>query len=142
MERRSRKSEEGWTFMETLIVVAIVMVLSAGVGYMASGSLEKARVASAKAQIDSFCTALEMFYMDTGKYPSDEEGLEALWKKDRAESELWKGPYLYKAVPKDPWGNEYEYLTDEFLNYRIRSFGADGREGGEGKNKDITSWEN
>ena len=128
--------------METLIVVAIVMVLSAGVGYMASGSLEKARVASAKAQIDSFCTALEMFYMDTGKYPSDEERLEALWKKDRGESELWKGPYLYKAVPKDPWGNEYEYLTDEELNYRIRSFGADGREGGEGKNKDITSWEN
>ncbi len=142
MERKKRKSEEGWTFMETLIVVAIIMVLTAGVGYMASGSLEKARIAAASSQIDSFCTALEMYYMDTGKYPEEEEGLEALWKKESGESELWKGPYLYKAPPKDPWGNPYEYLRDEELFYKIRSYGADGKEGGEGKNKDITSWEN
>ena len=138
-------SESGWTFMETLIVIAIVLILTATVGFVAIGSLEKARVAGAKTQIDSFCTALESYYIDCGNYPTTEQGLEALREKPETEpsSDFWRGPYIYKKVPKDPWGNAYEYLNPgiEGNSFSIRSFGADGREGGEEKNADITSWE-
>lgn len=143
---RKITAEDGWTFMETLIVIAIVMILTAGVGYMGVGSLEKARIAGAKSQIDSVCVALESYYIDIGSYPSTEQGLSALRKRPETGNsfDLWNGPYLYKDVPKDPWGNEYEYLSPGYgeLPFSIRSFGADGKEGGEGKNADITSWEN
>ena len=103
------KKNDGWSFMETLIVISIVMILTASVGFMAVGSLEKARVAAAKTQIDSFCVALEAFYIDCGSYPTAEQGLAALRKKSEIEPvhENWNGPYIYKDVPKDPWGNDY-----------------------------------
>ncbi len=138
-------SEDGWTFMETLIVIAIILILTATVGFMAAGNLEKARVAAAKTQIESLCTALEAYYIDCGNYPTTEQGLSALRKKPETSpsSDNWDGPYLYKNVPQDPWGYEYEYLVPcpDGTAYGIRSFGADGKEGGEGKNKDISSWE-
>ena len=147
--RRKRKNgngESGWTFMETLIVIAIIMVLTASVGFMATGSLEKARGAAARTQVDSFCVALEAYYIDCGRYPTVEQGLAALRKKPEIEpvSAGWNGPYMYKDAPKDPWGNEYEYLEPgpDANPYGIRSFGADGNEGGEGKDADITSWAN
>ncbi|MGP1587598.1 MAG: type II secretion system major pseudopilin GspG [Treponemataceae bacterium] len=136
---------QGWSFMETLIVIAVVLILTAAVGFMGMGSLEKARCAAAKSQIDSFCTALEAYYMDCGNYPTAEQGLSALRAKPVLEpvSDNWAGPYLYKKPPKDPWGNEYEYMIpgQDENSYGIRSFGSDGIEGGEGKNEDITSWE-
>lgn len=136
----------GWSFMETLIVIAIVMVLTASVGFMAMGSLGNAKVAAAKSQIDSFCIGLEAYSIDCGHYPSTEQGLEALRRKPETEpsSEGWSGPYLYKDPPKDPWGNRYEYMEPgpDGNGYGIRSFGADGKEGGEGDDSDITSWEN
>lgn len=138
------KNEEGWTFMETLIVIAIVLILTATVGFMAVNSLEKARVAAAKTQIESLSTALEAYYIDCGNYPTAEQGLSALRKKPETNPSPnnWSGPYLYKDVPADPWGFEYEYLTPapDGNPYGIRSFGADGSEGGDGKNSDITSW--
>ena len=139
------KNEDGWTFMETLIVIAIVLILTATVGFMAVGSLEKARTAAAKTQIESLCTALEAYYIDCGFYPSAEQGLEALRKKPETSptSDSWQGPYLYKNVPKDPWGNDYEYLipSPDGIPFGIMSYGADGQEGGEDKNVDIKSWE-
>lgn len=139
------KEDCGWTFMETLIVIAIVLILTATVGFMAINSLEKARVAGAKAQIESFFTAIEAYYIDCGNYPTAEQGLQALRKKPETSpsSDNWSGPYLYKDAPKDPWGNEYEYIvpSPDGNPFAIRSFGADGLEGGEGKDKDITSWE-
>ena len=103
-----------------------------------------ARNAAAKTQIESFCTALEAYYIDCGTYPSLEQGLSALRKKPEVYpiSNNWSGPYLYKDPPKDPWGFEYEYLMPgpEGNAYGIRSYGADGIEGGDGKNQDITSW--
>lgn len=139
------KDDGGWTFMETLIVLAIILILTATVGFAAIGNLEKARVAAAKTQIESFSTALEAYYIDCGNYPSGEEGLLALRKKPEssAAADLWGGPYLYKNPPKDPWGNDYEYLSPapDGSPYGVRSFGADGKEGGEGKNSDIQSWE-
>ena len=140
------KNEDGWTFMETLIVIAVVMVLTASVGFMAVGSLEKARIAGARSQIDSFCTALEPYYIDCGFYPSTDQGLSALKKKPDSEpvSDSWSGPYIMKDAPKDPWGHEYVYIQEDDGDnpYKIICYGADGKEGGEGKNADINSWEN
>lgn len=139
------KNDEGWTFMETLIVLAITLVLTATVGFVATGSLEKARTAAARTQIESLATALEAYYMDCGNYPAAEQGLSALRKKPETSpsSDNWAGPYLHKDTPKDPWGYDYEYTSPapDGSPYGIRSFGADGAEGGEGKNADIKSWE-
>ena len=139
------KNEDGWTFMETLIVIAIILVLTATVGFMAINSLEKSRIAAARTQIESFATAIEAYYIDCGNFPTTEQGLSALRKQPETEpsSDNWGGPYLYKDAPKDPWGNEYEYISPapDGSPYGIRSFGADGIEGGENKNADIKSWE-
>lgn len=139
------RRDEGWTFMETLIVLAIILILTASVGVAAINNLEKARIASARVQIESFEAALESYYIDCGNYPTAEQGLGALRKKPETSSgsDYWAGPYLTKTVPKDPWGNEYEYTSPapDGSPYGIRTFGADGKEGGEGKDCDIKSWE-
>lgn len=139
------RNEDGWSFMETLIVIAIILILTTTVGFMAINSLEKSRVAAARTQIESFATAVEAYYIDCGNFPTTEQGLSALRKQPETEpsSDNWGGPYLYKDAPKDPWGNEYEYMSPapDGSPYGIRSFGADGIEGGEDKNADIKSWE-
>ncbi len=139
------KNDDGWTFMETLIVIAIILILTTSVGFIAVGSLEKSRGAAARAQIESFATALEAYYIDCGNYPAQEQGLKVLRKRpeESPACDRWGGPYLYKDPPKDPWGYEYEYTSpaSDGSPYGIRSFGADGMEGGEGKNEDIKSWE-
>lgn len=139
------KKEDGWTYIETLIVIAIILILTATVGFVAINSLEKARTAAAKTQIESLATALEAYYMDCGNYPTEEQGLAALRKKPdfAPSSDNWGGPYLYKDVPKDPWGYEYEYTSPapDGSPYGIRCFGSDGTEGGDGKKSDIRSWE-
>ena len=139
------KNEEGWTFMETLIVISIILILTTTVGFFAVNSLEKSRTAAARTQIESLATAIEAYYIDCGNYPTAEQGLAALRKKSETapSSDNWGGPYLYKDTPKDPWGFDYEYMTPapDGSPYGIRSFGADGAEGGEGKDADIKSWE-
>ena len=139
------KNEDGWTVMETLIGIAIILVLTATVGFMAINSLEKSRVAAARTQIESFATAIEAYYIACGNFPTTEQGLSSLRKKPETapSSENWSGPYIYKDAPKDPWGYEYEYTSPapDGSPYGIRSFGADGIEGGENKNADIKSWE-
>ncbi|MGN0739526.1 MAG: type II secretion system major pseudopilin GspG [Treponema sp.] len=138
-------NEEGWTFMETLIVIAVILILTATAGFVSVNSLEKARSAAAKTQIESLATALEAYYIDCGNYPTAEQGLAALRKKPETSpvSDGWSGPYLYKDAPKDPWGFDYEYTSPapDGSAYGIRSFGADGLEGGEDRNADIKSWE-
>ena len=140
-----KKREEGWTFIETLIVIAIVLILTASVGFSAVKYIDKAKVVTARTQIETFVVALESFYIDCGLYPTQEQGLSVLWEKPSDDDLLdkWNGPYLYKAIPNDPWGNMYEYMIPGYYGqqYGIRSFGADGYEGGEGNNADITSWE-
>lgn len=139
-----KKNEEGWTFLETIIVIAIILILTTTVGFTAIKYMSKARMVSAKTQIDAFIVALESYYIDCGKYPSQDQGLSALVQKPSDEffSAKWGGPYLYKDIPADPWGNPYEYISPGFngMPYSIRSFGADGYEGGEDENADITSW--
>ncbi|MBR0100651.1 MAG: type II secretion system major pseudopilin GspG [Treponema sp.] len=141
-----KRYDEAFTMLETLIVLAIVLILTSTVGFTAIRSLEKAKSTGARTQIDSFSVALEAYYIDCGTYPTTEQGLEALYKKPETEptSDYWNGPYISKNVPKDPWGHEYVYENPgkEGHPYSIISYGADGQESGDGKNADITSWEN
>ena len=142
--KKIENSEDGWTFIETMITIAIILILSATVGYSIIKYVDKARCATARTQIDSFCVALETYYVDCGNYPTQEQGLNSLWTKPTIEPvpKNWDGPYLYKAIPSDPWGNPYDYEVPGYggLPYGIRSFGSDGYEGGEGNDADITSW--
>lgn len=141
----SKKLSEGWTFMETLIVMAIVLILTASVGFSAIKQLDKARIVTVKSQLESFSLALDSYYMDNGFYPSVEQGLNALWQKPESSPEAnnWNGPYISKPVAKDPWGNDYIYIVPgtNGLPYGIASYGKDGTEGGEGNDQDITTWE-
>ena len=137
--------DAGWTFMETLIVIAIVLILTSIVGFTGIQYLGRARQATARSQIDAFSLALQSYYIDNGRFPTEEQGLQALWERPTIEplSPNWSGPYIHRRTPNDPWGNPYEYRVPgpHGLPFSIRSFGADGREGGEGNNADIVSWE-
>ena len=139
---KKRILTRGWTFIETLIVMSIVLILSASVGFTSIKQIDKARVVSAKSQIESFSLALDSYYLDTGTYPSESEGLEALYSCPNS-TENWEGPYLSKSLPNDPWGNPYVYYSPspEGSDYGICSYGKDGIEGGEDYDKDILSWE-
>ena len=142
---RKKLYSAGWTFMETLIVMAIVLLLTVSVGFSASKQLDKAKVVSAQSQISTFCLALDSYYLDNGFYPSESQGLEALWQKPSGEPYPlhWNGPYVSKKIPKDPWGNDYVYVSPGIsgLPYCVKSFGKDGFEGGSGYECDVCSEE-
>lgn len=136
--------EGGWTFIETIVVIGIVLVLTSSVSFMAFRYLEKAKVVSARSQIETFALALDSYYLDCGRYPTAEQGLSSLWEKPAVEPvpSGWNGPYLNKRVPNDPWGGPFEYIVPgkSGLPFGLRSLGADGREGGEGNDADVQSW--
>lgn len=137
------KATDGWTFIETLIVMGIVLILTAAVGFSAVKQLDKARVVTAKSQIEAFSLALDSYYLDCGFYPIEQQGLESLWQKPSIEpvSDAWNGPYLNKPVPTDPWGNQYKFTVpgNNGLPYDITSYGQDGMAGGEANATDISS---
>lgn len=127
--------------IEMLIVVVIIGMLAALVGPRLFSQERKARQKTAKGQIALFETALDTYRLDMGRYPTRDQGLQALRERP-AGTEEWDGPYLRKPVPKDPWGNPYFYESpSEHGDYAIISYGADGRPGGDNMNKDIVSWE-
>jgi len=130
--------------METLIVIAIVLILSSTVGFVAVRNIPRSRVAAARSQIDAFMAALESYYIDCGSYPSEDQNLDALWTRPEGGQDTWAGPYLLRRVPLDPWGNPYIYRVpgEHGLPYGIISYGEDGRPGGEGFAADISSWDN
>jgi general secretion pathway protein G len=139
--RRWRLGSEGWTFVETLVVIAIILILTGTVGFVAVKAIERAKAVAARSQLDAFSVALNGYLLDCGDFPSEGQGLAALWQKPTLEPlpEGWNGPYLAKPVPKDPWGNEYEYRKPgpSGLPFSIRSLGSDGQEGGDGAAKDL-----
>lgn len=135
-------NERGFTLIEILVVVVILAILAALVGPRLFGKVAGAKQKVAAAQIELFRTALDTFRLDAGRYPTTTEGLKAL-RTQPSGLDTWVGPYLTKAVPKDPWGHPYVYRSPtEQGDFDIISYGADGDPGGEGKNKDIVSWEN
>lgn len=131
----------GFTLVELLVVMVIIGLLAALVLPRFIRQEEKAKVKAARAQIELLGTALDTFRLDIGRYPTTEEGLDALVRKPGS-LDRWDGPYLKKQVPPDPWGKSYLYQSPgEHGPYDLISYGADGVPGGDGDNRDITSWE-
>jgi general secretion pathway protein G len=139
-ERRNRR-RAGITLIEMLVVVTIIALFAALVAPVMFKQSDKARVTAARAQIESFMTALGSYKLDTGVVPSTEEGLQALRVKP-ANLDSWQGPYLPKEIPLDPWGHPYvyKYPGEHGDQPDIISYGADGQPGGDGLNADILSW--
>lgn len=140
MRKRKGVKERGFTLIELMIVIIIIGLLAGLVGPRLFGKLTQAKQKAAKAQIELFGTALDAFRLDVGRYPTTEEGLKALREKPSGVEE-WKGPYLPKDIPLDPWGRPYIYkCPGEHGEYDLLSYGLDGVEGGEGENQDVVSW--
>jgi len=139
---KDRKHREaGLTLIELMIVLFILGLLAALVAPRLMGRVGKAKQKTAQAQIQMLATALDLYHLDVGRYPTDEEGLKVLYlQPDNVPG--WSGPYLDKTVPKDPWGRDYAYkCPGEHGPYDLGSFGADGLPGGEGENADLANWQ-
>jgi general secretion pathway protein G len=142
--RKSRKrGQAGVTLIEMLVVVVIIGLFVALVAPNMFRSADKARVTQARAQIESLMTALGTYKLDTGVFPTTEQGLQALRTKP-ADALMWSGPYMDKEIPKDPWGHDYVYRFpgEHGDSPDIISYGQDGQPGGEGFAADIVSWKN
>lgn len=124
-----------------LVVLAIIGLIVGLVGPKVLGYLSQSRSKTAQLQIKNFQQALDLFYLDMGRFPTTSEGLPSLIQKPPA-LDKWNGPYLKaQSMPDDPWGVGYVYRSPgEHGSYDILSYGADGREGGVGENSDIQSW--
>ena len=141
-------NNKGFTLIELLVVIVILSILATFVGTRIMGRPEEAKQTQAKIQIASLESALKLYRLDTGDYPSTEQGLSALVEKPTVGDipTKWReGGYLEKStVPKDPWGGEYIYLYPGMHNpnsFDLFSYGADNEEGGEDKDSDIGNWE-
>ncbi len=141
-------NNQGFTLLEIMVVVVILSILALYVGPRILGEPQKARINQAMIQIKSIETAIKMYKLDNGVYPSTEQGLEALVQAPEVGqlARKWrKGGYLEKRkVPKDPWGNDYVYLAPGVHNtedFDLLSYGPDGELGGEGENADVTNWD-
>lgn len=150
--KERKKESEGFTFVETLAVLAIAAVLTAGSLLSATKLIVMAKKTSAKSQIEQFSSALQTYFLDCGRFPTSEQGLAALWEKPVLYPipENWNGPYVDRKPGNDPWGTDFKYLSSESstlpsevpegLPFVLMSFGADKTEGGEGDACDIVSW--
>lgn len=143
---KSYSNRKGFTLIEIMVVIVILAMLAAIVGPKLMGRTDDAKITDAKVQIKNIETALKLYKLDTGTYPTTEQGLSALVTKPTVgviPKSYKDGGYLEsKKVPQDPWGNDYIFVSPgEHADYDISSYGADGAKGGEGKNSDITSWD-
>ena len=138
---RRRRSERGYTLVEILVVITIIGLIMALVGPRVLNYLTESKVKTARIQIQSFASALDLFYLDAGRYPTSAEGLTVLVRPPTGIT-AWNGPYLKGGiVPTDPWGKPYVYRSPgEHGAYDLVSLGSDGQEGGTGTAADITSW--
>jgi general secretion pathway protein G len=133
-------NEAGYTLVEILVVLAIIALIMGLVGPRVLSYLSDSKVKTARLQITNLAAAVDLYYLDTGSYPSSNDGLQALVTKP-SNAASWNGPYLKTStLPADPWGNPYRYrIPGERVPYAIVSLGADGQEGGTGDKADITN---
>ena len=133
-------NEKGFSLIELLIVMVILGLLAGLVGPKMFGKVDISKQKAAKAQISLFETALDMYRLDMGKYPTTDMGLPAL-RANQDDSDKWDGPYLPKEIPLDPWNNSYHYASpSQHGDYEIISYGGDNAEGGDEIDADIESW--
>jgi general secretion pathway protein G len=137
----NRAAEAGFTLVELLVVLVILVLLASLVGPRVVGYLGTSRVKTAKVQVESLGSAIELYRIDNGRYPTTDEGLKALVQAPPG-VDGWKGPYLTKKdVPNDPWNRPYHYRSPgQHGPFDIFSLGADNQAGGTGENEDIASW--
>jgi general secretion pathway protein G len=141
MNKRRNRGRAGITLIEMLVVVTIIALFAALVAPRMFKQSDRAKVTAARAQINSFMTALGSYKLDTGVFPSTEEGLQAL-RLAPANISQWQGPYLPQEIPVDPWGHPYLYKFpgEHGDEPDLVCYGADGQPGGDGINADIVSW--
>ena len=134
-------NQRGFTLIELLVVIIVLGLLVGLVGPRLFGRVGQSKTAAARAQIELLSAALDQYRLDVGSYPNSSMGLDALQKNPNVTN--WNGPYLKKAVPKDPWGGQYKYrcCPGQHGEYDIWSEGADAAPGGEGENADVVSWD-
>jgi general secretion pathway protein G len=139
--RKGSRYEEGFTLVELLVVLAILGMLAGIAVPQLMKSLERAKVDTAKVQVDKLGSILDLYRLEVGQYPGEQDGLQSLVSAPTA-AERWNGPYLKNADSLvDPWGAPYRYrFPGNHGEYDLYSLGADGKDGGEGNNADITSW--
>ncbi|HWU35243.1 MAG TPA: type II secretion system major pseudopilin GspG [Methylovorus sp.] len=130
----------GFTLLELLVVMVIIGLLAGYVGPKYFAQIGKSEVKTAKAQIDALGKALDQYRLDTGHYPTTEQGLAAL-NGAPSDEPKWQGPYLQKTVPNDPWGKPYQYkYPGEHGEFDLWSFGKDGQAGGNDEFADVVNW--
>ncbi len=138
--KKTRLSQRGFTLLELLVVLVIIGLLVGYVGPRYFAQIGKSETKVARAQIDALEKCLDQYRLDTGHYPTTEQGLAALNAKPSGEA-LWDGPYLKKAVPQDPWGKPYIYRQPgEHGEFDLSSNGKDGQQGGVGDSADVVNW--
>ena len=135
----------GFTLIEVLVVIAVIAMLAALVAPNVFQHVGTAKDATARSQIELLGAALDAYRLDNGRYPTTDQGLDALQNEPSIQPlpSNWRGPYLRKAVPVDPWGAPFVYLSPGEINprnYDLFSLGADGEPGGEGEDADVVSW--
>jgi general secretion pathway protein G len=137
---KRRYKEKGFTLIEILVVMVIITLLASLVAPKLFPKLGKGKQSAAKAQIELLEQAMDQFRLDTGRYPTTQEGLSVLVTDQNIEK--WEGPYLKKGLPNDPWGKPYQYqCPGTHGEYDLFSYGRDSAIGGEGEDKDVVSWE-
>lgn len=135
------KKQTGFTLLELLVVMVIIGLLAGYVGPRYFSQIGKSETKVARAQIDALEKALDQYRLDTGHYPSSEQGLAALNARPSNEPR-WEGPYLKKAIPPDPWGKPYMYRQPgEHSEFDLFSYGKDGQPGGTDDAGDVTNWQ-
>jgi general secretion pathway protein G len=141
--RASRR--RGFTLIEILVVIVVIAILATLVAPNVFQHVGTAKATTARAQMEELTTTLDAYRLDNGSYPTTEQTLNALWERPSIDPPVnWRGPYLRKAVPLDPWGRPYVYVFPGQQNpngFDLYSLGADGQPGGEGENEDILSWQ-
>lgn len=143
-QKRKNRRDDGYSLLEILVVMAIISLLATLVAPRLFSQVDKSKITTAKSQAKSIRLALDAYRLDTGRYPTAEEGLTGL-VQNVSNNPGWYGPYMDGELPLDPWGNSYQYVAPEIdnnnrqLSPKVVSYGADGAPGGSGNDADISS---
>ena len=144
MSRRRARGIAGFTLIEILVVIVVIAILATLVAPNVFQHVGTAKTTTAKSQIEMLQSALDAYRLDTGAYPTTQQGLQALMELPTMDPPTnWHGPYLRKAVPADPWGRTYVFISPGEVNpkgFDLLSYGADGKLGGEGEDADVLGW--